>query len=165
MDAGNEFVIVTKRARLSETIKAKSHAESLVLSLGDELLLMKPNKVQQAERIGEDMLNQVMDSPGWTINQYFTEKHGGIQSVSKSDTLLKNTATNGKPRMPPYDFFVKNVDISKKILTLSGYIPPSKKLNDTLDVKAMNTKVTSLTNPQPAFPSILMGLLIGFGHY
>jgi hypothetical protein len=67
----------------------------------------------------------------------------------KSETLLKNTGTNGKPTMPPYEFFVKSVDISKKILTLSGYIPPSDKLTNNNSneeyVKEQNTKVNIST--------------------
>jgi hypothetical protein len=66
------------------------------LSLGDELISMKPANVKEAKAIGKILIAKVIESEDWSIKQYFTNKHGGIQDVSNPPFFLRNSPKIGE---------------------------------------------------------------------
>ena len=123
------------------------------MTLAERLLAKKPAKVTEAESIGNALILAVKADPEWSIHQHFTAKHGGVKILQKTEILLKNTSTGGAAFEPIDRFFVKDVNVKDKVLTLSGYIVPSKALGKAFEkVSTRRCPIGGSASLQPPHP-------------
>ena len=135
------------------------------MTLAERLLAKKPAKVTEAESIDNALILAVKADPEWSIHQHFTAKHGGVKILQKTEILLKNTSTGGAAFEPIDRFFVKDVNVKDKVLTLSGYIVPSKALGKAFEkVSTRRCPIGGSPSFQPPFPLAGTGEPYPHGH-
>ena len=97
------------------------------------MLAKKAPNVAESVVIGKPLIAQARRE-GWTIEQSFTAKNGGIVAVPSNATFLRSTGSKSTPTEPIGNFFVKMVDVDKKVVTLSGYPPRSMEHNQKVSI-------------------------------